>query len=534
MSHKSPVDSHDCYRRNSTPGCDPTGDSSLKDYDVIVIGSGIGGLTTAALLSKAGKSVIVLEAHDRPGGYAHGFKRKKYQFDAGVHLISGCEPQGYRGGQVIYKVLNALGVIDEVEFIKIDPFSHVYYPGLNIVLPQSIEAFTATLAQHYPEERQGLENLTRLCLQVTEEVALANEMMSSSDFEAIYRVMPTLCQYRKSTLSEVMDKFIHDPKLRGVFATLWPYLGLPPTKVSFIYWASMLMSYMVDGAYYCKGSFQELANVLVKGIRQQGGIVRFRSPVQKIVIEQDRVSGIMLKDTCINAPVVISNADMRQTVFDLVGEHYFPDRYVQKIKNLQHSLSIFVVYIATSLDLVKLNMSYESFCYRDFDHDLNFERTSAGEVSWISITAPTLVDSGLAPAGEHLLVLTTLLPYGIKDSWEQAKQGYMDTMLEIAGQYIPGLKRHINFIEGGSPTTMQRYTQNYQGAAYGWDVMPAQTDPTRVKNASPVSGLYFAGHWCSPGCGVYGVSVSGMQAAQKVLGIKKPSELWQGMSTVAK
>lgn len=512
----------------------PTEDSRLKNYDVIVVGSGIGGLTTAALLSKAGKSVIVLEAHDRPGGYAHGFKRKKYQFDAGVHLISGCGPDGYRGGQVIYKVLNALGVSDDIEFIKIDPFSHAYYPGLNSVLPQSMEAFAATLAQHYPEERQGLENLTRLCLQVTEEVALANEMMSSSDHDTVYRLMPTLCQYRKSTLGEVMDKFIHDPKLRGVFASLWPYLGLPPSKVSFIYWASMLMSYMVDGAYYCKGSFQELANVLVKGIRQQGGIVRFRSPVEKIVIEHNRVSGIVVKDTRINAPVVISNADMRQTIFNLAGEQYFPERYVQKVKNLQHSLSIFVVYIATNLDLVKLNMGYESFCYRDFDHDLNFARTLGGEVSWISMTAPTLVDPGLAPAGEHLLVLTTLLPYGIKDSWQQAKQGYMAVMLDIAAQYIPGLKQHINFIEGGSPTTMQRYTQNYQGAAYGWDVMPTQIDPTRIKNVSPVTGLYFAGHWSSPGCGVYGVSVSGMQVAQKILGIKKPSDLWQALLATTK
>ena len=107
----------------------------------------------------------------------------------------------------------------------------------------------------------------------------------------------------------------------------------------------------------------------------------------------------------------------------------------------------------------------------------------------------------------------------------------MDVMVEMAGHYIPGLEHHIKFIEGGSPTTLQRYTQNYQGAAYGWDVMPGQVDPARAKNVSPITGLYFAGHWCSPGCGIYGVSVSGIQAAQKILGIKKLSDFWQALIT---
>jgi len=82
------------------------------------------------------------------------------------------------------------------------------------------------------------------------------------------------------------------------------------------------------------------------------------------------------------------------------------------------------------------------------------------------------------------------------------------------------------FKEGGSPATMQRYTQNHQGAAYGWNVTPAQVGPARVQNKSPINGLYFAGHWTSPGGGVYGVSVSGVQAAQKVLNIRKQSEFW--------
>ncbi|MBU2568891.1 MAG: NAD(P)/FAD-dependent oxidoreductase [Gammaproteobacteria bacterium] len=504
----------------------------MKDYDVIVIGSGIGGLTAAGLLAKSGKSVLVLESHDRPGGYAHGFRRKKYRFDSGVHLISGCGPDGYRGGQIIYKVLQALDVEHSIEFINIDPFSHARYPDLDTALPQSVEAFCERLGRLFPEEQQGLRDLTRLCLQVAEEITVADEIIAGTNLAEAQRLLPALCKYRKATLAEVARKFIANPKLLGLFASNWPYLGLPPSEVSFVYWSTMLIGYMVDGAYYCKGGFQHLADTLVDGLAQHGGEIRFKSPVDKILIENGRTAGVEVKNEKFAAPVVIANADIRHTVCEMIGEQHFPTRYIQRIKKMQHSLSIFAVYIATDIDLIAQKLAHESFCFQDFDHEKNFAATCNGEITWLSITAPTLVDPNLAPPGQHLLMLTTLLPYQATDSWQQAKPGYMDAMLKLAGKYIAGLEDHVLFIEGGSPATMRRYTQNFQGAAYGWDVSPSQVGPARLPNQSPLPGLYFAGHWTSPGGGVYGVSVSGVQAAQKVLGIRQQAEFWRLIETL--
>ncbi|MCK5889544.1 MAG: NAD(P)/FAD-dependent oxidoreductase, partial [Methylococcales bacterium] len=226
---------------------------------------------------------------------------------------------------------------------------------------------------------------------------------------------------------------------------------------------------------------------------------------------------------------VISNADLRQTIYQMVGEVHFPSRYLQRVKKMQHSLSIFAVYIATDIDLSTLNIGHETFYYQNFDHDENFARTQQGEISWLSVTAPTLIDRSLAPEGIHLLMLTTLLPYQTVDSWKEAKPVVMQTLVKMASEVIPNLENHILFIEGGSPQTMHRYTQNYQGAAYGWDVSPNQVGPARIQNQSPIKGLYYAGHWTSPGGGIYGVSVSGVQAAQKVLNIKKKSDFWHSI-----
>ena len=501
---------------------------SVPEFDIVVIGSGIGGLTAASLLAGAGKSVLVIEQHDRPGGYAHSFKRKRYLFDSGVHLISGCGMEGYQGGQLIRKILKCLNVYDQLEFIQINPFANADYPGIQIGLPISIDTFISKLGKIFPDQEQGLRALIELALAIAEQATMADELMATKDSAAIQRKLPELLKYRHMTLAEVWGEFIQNGQLQSIIASNWPYLGLPPAKVSFVYWATMLIGYLVDGAYACKGGFQKLAESLVSGLIQNGGKIRYKSAVRKISVIDNQVNFIQLASgECIHASTVICNADVRQTVTHLIGEEHFPKRFVARLNRMQQSLSIFVVYIATDLDLVSLGLHQEAFYYDHFDHETHFTNSLKGKTSWLGITIPTLMDPSLAPKDQHLIMLTTLAPYDLHADWSKAKPEFTENMLTFAEKKIPGLKAHILFIESGSPATLERYTSNHKGSAYGWDVTPEQSGANRLANKAPINGLYFAGHWTTPGGGVYGVCYSGVQTVQHILGITRQEELWR-------
>ncbi|MEN8260557.1 MAG: NAD(P)/FAD-dependent oxidoreductase [Pseudomonadota bacterium] len=395
--------------------------------------------------------------------------------------------------------MRALDADGRVDFIPVDPYTHAVYPELMLPMPQGEKRFVEALSEAFPME-SGIGPFVRTCVKLAEESSVADDLMATESPGVLRERLSTLFRYRRATLSGVFDEFIEDPRLKGVLATLWPYLGLPPSKVSFLYWSTMFAGYTADGAYYCRGTFQNLAEALARGLEGCGGEILYKAGVRRIETRNHAVCGAVLDHgQRIKAPVVISNADPFQTTELLVGEENFPEAYRDVIKRGSVSLPAFVVYIATDLDLAGIGAAHESFYYADFDHEGNYLRTRNGEVTWFSATIPSLVDHTLAPAGEHVMLLTTLMPFGVGESWRTAKARYLESILTLAERHFPGLGDHLLLVEAGSPRTLERYTLNRLGAAYGWDVTPEQVGPNRLPNKSPLSGLFFAGHWSSAG-----------------------------------
>jgi prolycopene isomerase len=509
------------------------GESAREHYQVVVVGSGIGGLAAAALLARAGVDVLVVERHDRVGGYGHAFRRGRYVFDSSVHLVGGGEPVAFEGGGLLHQLLSAVGVRDRVDLEPIDPCYAARYPGYELEVPCGLEEFIGAHLQDFPAEKKGLRQIVQECLNLRQEARRVAELASPLDVMNTPDRFPTLLRYRRATLGQILDEQIDSPRLKAVLGTLWPYLGLPPSQLSFLYFASMLMSYVADGSYYCRGSFQRFVDALSHAVVSAGGEVLLRSSVRRILVEDGRAKGVVLENgQRISSDVVISNADALQTVHELIGPEAFPRSYLRTLSRLEPSLSAFVVYLATDLPLNAEVLAHETFSFPSWDHDAAFA-SCASRPDWLTVTAPSLADPTLAPDGEQLLVLTTLVGSDAAD-WRTEKDAMAGHVLRQAERVVGGLGDHVRFLEAATPRTMERYTRNTGGAIYGWALSPSQVGPGRLATLPPIEGLHLAGHWTQPGGGVVGVVTSGVQAAQAVLGYGSEAELWARVQASAR
>jgi phytoene desaturase len=499
-------------------------ESLHESYDVIVVGSGMGGLTAGAGLAARGKHVLVVERHDRPGGYVHGFRRKKYHFDAGAHVVSAAEPVGVEGA-FLDDVLRALGVRELVEFRALDPYYTAAFPDMRFTVPATVSGFTSAHSDCFPHERKGIRAFVRTCAKMTREERARPSGTSVLDLDPDR--FPLHAALARATLQDVLDDHLTDGRAKAVLATWWPYLGVPPSRLAFTSWASMFTS-QVHGIYYAVGGLQNLANAMVTALERHGSEFLPRSTVRRILIEDGQVRGVRLENgQRIAAPVVVSNADALQTFEELIGAEHLPAGHLDSLRTTEPSVSALMVYLATGLDLgAREGATPETFVFGSWDHDENYETLLAGRPEMFLISVPTLVDPTLAPEGEHLVILASLIAYD-GGSWRQRKDPAAEALLASADLVVPGLAEAVTFMEVGSPRTMERYTLNRDGAVYGWAHLPPARGP-RLGQTTPVEGLFLAGHWTTPGAGVVSVTVSGFQAAGLVLGDRRPAPLVLG------
>lgn len=495
----------------------PAGDS----FDVVVIGAGLGGLSAGACLAKAGRKVLVVEREDGPGGNARAFRRGPYTFDPAIHVTA----QGFNIAFLDF-YLSALGIEDQVELLRAEDFFGVDIGGERWRLPVGLDALKSYLAEQFPHEADGVRSFIETCAQTTRESQAPPPRVGLADLDAVKAALPMLFKYRRSTLADVLDEYLKDPLVKAVCGAAWPYLGLPPGRLSFMAYSGALMALLDPGPLYVKGSFQSLADALAGCIAEHGGEVVSGNAAEAIELADGHVAGVQLEGgERVAAEVVVSNADARQTFERLLPAVALPERFMRRLGKMRPSISAFVLFSAAKLDPAEQGLSHEHFVYPGADHDADFEKVLAGKLGGTWLSLPSQHDSSLAPEGEHVIVFSSLMPYDVGEPWEQAKPRYMELMLDAVERVLPGYRDALTFADGATPATFQRYTLAEQGAAYGWENTPDQTVPKRLDFRTPIEGLFLAGHWTHPGTGSIRCLLSGAQTAAAIEGREHPVEL---------
>ena len=482
-------------------------------YDVVVIGGGIGGLSAGALLARAGQKVLVVEQGEGVGGYAHAFRRGPYTFDPAISVF----PQGHDEALPM-AIFEHLGVRDRVRMVPLESNYRAVYPDFEVETPFGLEEFIEMHCRRFPAHAAEIESFFRLCRMVHKQAHELPPQVGLEGLDEAAARFPVLFKYLKATVADALDDYVTDPVVRSVATVSWPYVGLPPSRLSFVTFSTVLSVYL-EGCFYPAGGFQSFADALRAGMERSGGELALRRRATRILIEDGCAAGVELEGgETIRCSRVVSNADASTTFDELVGAEHLPGPFVKRLRRMQPSFSAVVVFIATSLDLRALGAVHEVFRPLHLDHDETHSDILAGKPGGMFGTVPTLADPSLAPPGEHLLIVRSLAPYDPGRPWTEAVEGYTDDVLSAFEHVFPGLRDSITFIETATPPALERHTLNRTGAAYGWENTPAQTGGRRSPHRAPVDGLFLAGHWTQPGTGSLRALVSGVHTAQMVLG----------------
>ena len=495
-------------------------------YDVIVIGSGLGGLTCGALLAKNGFNTLILEQHTAPGGYCTSFKRKGFTFDAAVHFLEGV---GYGGG--LYNILSELEIENELEYHTMDPVYKVVYPDESIAIPADLNEYIALLSSKFPTEKQGITRLFDTIEKLMMELVRLPMSLKIWDLALFPLKFPLIYKYNNKTFAEMMADFVADRKLKSIISAAWGCVGLPPSRVSALEMCGLLYLAHFQGFYFPKGGAQAFADLFIRVLTKHGSVLRTRTKATKILVENNRVTGVEVSSgERVGAKYVVSNIDARQTFFDLIGQEKLNKKFAERLNKMEPSGSFFQVWLGVDMDPREKGINEtEIFYHSSYDTGELFCSSPTAEFDeGLAICIPTLADPSLAPEGQHIITIAyppptsyerqrRLEPNKTGEEYRLWKEEAKNRLIRTAEKLIPGVSDHIVLSEAATPQTFERYTLNYKGAAYGWAQSPDQVGRNRLQPVTPIQGLYLAGHWTTPGGGTMTVTFSGKKTADMII-----------------
>jgi all-trans-retinol 13,14-reductase len=504
-------------------------------FGAIVIGSGIGGLATAALLARyGGRKVLVLERHYTPGGFTHVFRRPGYEWDVGVHYIGNVRP-----GSMLRAVFDVVGD-GGIEWADMgEVYDRIVIGGDSYDFPKGRERFRAAMKAYFPGEEAAIDAYLAALREALS--GLGGFMAGKALPGAIGALAGPLLGRRtlawaKRTTREVLEGLTRNQRLIAVLAGQFGDYGLPPAESSFLAHA-MVASHYLDGAWYPVGGSGVFVDAILPVIQAAGGRLLVNAEVAGIAVEDNRVVGVRmaLDGATIRAPVVVSDAGVFNTFGrllpqDLARRHRLP----QALATVRPSIAHLCLYVgfresAQALRLPKHNI----WVYPHEDPERSFAGMSgdpdaALPMAFISFPSAKDPDFERRHPGRATVDVVAFAPYAWFERWQDThwkdrgeeyeafKETLAQRMLETLFEQLPQLRGKVDCHELSTPLTTRHFCNYGQGEIYGIDHSPQRFRQRFLRPATPIRGLYLTGQDIVS-CGVGGAMMGGVLTASAIL-----------------
>ncbi len=494
-----------------------------EHYDVVIIGSGLGGLVSANILAKEGYNVCVLEKNNQFGGNLQTFVRDKTIFDTGIHYIGGLGK-----GQNLYKYFTYLDIMKDLKLIQMemDGFDRITFGDDIIEYPyaQGYEKFTASLTKQFPDEKQAIETYCKKIRDTCNSFPLYNLKLTTGNG---YLDNEDLLSEKAK---DYIDSLTENKTLRAVLAgTNFLYAG-EPNKTPFYVHALSVNSY-IQSSWRCINGGSQIGKLLVKNIRNLGGDVLKYQEVKKFHFKENKlVSVITTKEKEFKANLFISNIEPKTTL-SMVGEDRFRRSYYKRINDIESTVSSFSVYIVFKENAFEyLNHNYYHFKSVDDvwnAHDYTDDNWPKGYMISMSY------NSKKGDWADAMTILTYMHYDDVKkwehtfntvaekedrgESYEQFKKEKIEVILQDLEKRFPNIREKIKSVHASTPLSYRDYIGCNNGAMYGYTKDADNPFKSFIMPKTKLKNLFFTGQSINMH-GVLGVTISAVLTCSEIVG----------------